>query len=162
MDKVRWNRPLLQIQLMAGGGAMALVVVLALVLGGTSGSWGTGSLLLLVLLPVMLLVIVLVVMRWREVSASISMGVQAPPERVIAILARALKKAGLDYDLGSSRMDPSYGVRWKEVFHLEKGLRLNILDSRGRTVIFLGPVRPDNRAEAERLKGVCESIVGKA
>ncbi len=141
---------------------MALVVVLALVLGGTSGSWGTAFLLLLVLLPLMLLVIVLVVMRWREVSASISMGIKAPPERVIDVLARALRESGLDYDLGSSRMDPSYGVSWKEVFHLEKGLRLNILDSRGRTVIFLGPLRPDNRTEAERLKGVVESIVGKA
>jgi len=162
MDKVRWNRPLLQIILLFGVGLMALVAVPALALGGTSGSWDTAFLLLLVLLPSIFLVMLLLIVRWRDVIASIRMGIQAPPERVITILSRALKKSGIDYDLGSSRMDQSYGVSWKEVFHLEKGLRLNILDSRGRTVIFLGPVRPDNRTEAERLKGVVESIVGRA
>ena len=140
---------------------MVLVIVLALVLGATSGSGDTAFLLLFVLLPAMLLVIVMVVMRWREVIHSISMGIQAPTEWSIAALSRALRESGLDYDLGSSRMDPSYGVSWKGVFHLENGLRLNILDSRGRTVIFLGPVRPDNRTEVVRLKGVVESIIGR-
>ena len=101
--------------------------------------------------------------KWGEAWHSPGRTVHEPSYEVIPRLESVLVEEEVSFTKRSDTHDDegsSSETAWDEVYDLsDSELRLHIYAGHGRTTIFVGPLRKDNRAEVEELKRVVDNAL---
>jgi hypothetical protein len=163
MSELRWRIPPSRMILLA-----TVVIVLgtygfALVIFNV-GELESYMVLALASIPlIMLIPYFLTKKRTEEVWHSPNTIVLDPSDTVIPKLERMLVGEGLSFTKRSETHDEGEStpaMTWVEVYEMsDTKLRLHISDFQGRTTVYIGPLRKDNRADVDELKGVVDKAL---
>ena len=156
----RWSRPLGTLILILFIMAFAILVFIVFPVGRSMGLVQDIAGFAIIVTCATMVPYGLIYLEWSEIWDFSKKKFYEPSHRMIPRLEEALAARGVPFARREEGARSRFKARFDEVLDLDGGLAIIVMESRrGTTMVYLGPLEPENGVVIEGLKGLIDAAL---